>query len=149
LPPGLTVFLVFKAPIDTAVAAAGDVISATVAEPVYTGRQGKDAVVLPGSTVTGRIIRMAYQRNPEPAFLIFVAFDALEANGAVSPFYAKLVFPKTAESEKPPGNRNMMLTGHGLKDWPLGMFGFRAPRDGHLVVRVPFKSKWLTTAPAK
>jgi hypothetical protein len=29
------------------------------------------------------------------------------------------------------------------------MFGFRPPRRGQLVVRVPFKSKWLTTEAAK
>jgi hypothetical protein len=72
----------------------------------------------------------------------------LEANGAVWPFYAKLVAPSLVYGLQQ-RNQAMTLTGHGLKDWPLGMFGFRPPRRGQLVVRVPFKSKWLTTEAAK
>jgi hypothetical protein len=143
LPAGLSVSLAFKAPIDTDVAAAGDAISATVTDPVYTGRKGKDAVVLPGSTVAGRIVLLRRQWSPQALFLIGVAFETLEADGVVSPFYAILIDPPPA-SEKVV-YQSMMLTGHGLKDWPQGIFGF--PPRQHLVVPASFKSKWLTASP--
>jgi hypothetical protein len=143
LPPGLKVSLVFTAPIDTDVAAAGDPVSATVIEPVFTGRKGQDAVVLPGATVTGRIVRMRRQWNPSPVFLISVAFETLESKGALSPFYARLIDPPPASET--PVYQTMTLTGHGLKDWPRGAFGFH-PRD-HLVIPASFKSKWRTTTP--
>jgi hypothetical protein len=139
LPPDLKVSLEFNAPIDTDVAAAGDPISATVADPVMKGLR---IVLHRGATVTGRIVRMRRQRDP-PLFLISIAFDTLEDHGASSPFYAKLIEP-TPATEKVL-YQTMMLTGHGLQDWPQGRFGFR-PRP-HLVIPAPFKSKWLTTAP--
>jgi hypothetical protein len=139
LPPDLKVSLAFNTPIDTEVAAAGDLISATVTEPVMTGLK---IVLHQGATVTGRFVGMRRQRDP-PLFLISIAFDTLENNGASSPFYAKLIDPPPATEKIV--YQTMLLTGHGLKDWPQGRFGFR-PR-AHLVVSALFKSKWLTTAP--
>ena len=131
--------LVFNAPIDTDVAAAGDPISATVTDPVMTGLQ---IVLHQGATVTGRIVRMRRQADP-PLFPISIAFDTLEDHGASSPFYARLIDPAPATEKAL--YQTMTLTGHGLKDWPQGRFGFK-PR-AHLVIPAPFKSKWVTTAP--
>jgi hypothetical protein len=139
LPPDLRVSLMFTAPIDTDVAAAGDPISATVTEPVIAGSR---IALDRGATVTGRIVRMRRQWDP-PLLLISIAFETLEDNGVNSPFYAKLIDPAPAVEKGL--YRNIALTGHGLKDWPEGRFGFK-PR-AHLVVPVPFKSIWLTTAP--
>jgi len=139
LPPDLKVPLMLNAPIDTDVAAAGDPISATVAEPVMTGL---GIVLHRGAMVTGRIVRMRRQRDP-PLLLISIAFETLEDNGASSPFYARLIDPAPATEKGL--YQTMMLTGHGLKDWPQGRFGF-TPR-AHLVIPAPFKSIWLTTAP--
>jgi hypothetical protein len=139
LPPDLKVSLVFNAPIDTDVAAAGDPISATVTEPVMTGLR---IVLHRGATVTGRIVRMRRQRDP-PLFLISVAFDTLEDHGARSPFYARLIDPAPATEKAL--YQTMVLTGHGLKDWPQGRFGFRL--RAHLVIPALFRSKWVTTAP--
>jgi hypothetical protein len=139
LPADLKVSLVFNAPIDTDVAAAGDPISATVTEPVMTGLR---IVLHQGATVTGRIVRMRRQADP-PLFLISIAFDTLEDHGANSPFYARLIDPAPATEKAL--YQTMTLTGHGLKDWPQGRFGFK-PR-AHLVIPAPFKSKWVTTEP--
>jgi hypothetical protein len=139
VPPNLKVSLVFNAPIDTDVAAAGDPISATVDEPVMAGLR---IVLHRGATATGRIVRMRRQWDP-PLFLISVAFETLEDNGASSPFYAKLIHPAPATEKVV--YRTMVLTGHGFKDWPQGQFGF--PPRAHLVIPAPFKSIWLTTTP--
>jgi hypothetical protein len=139
VPRDLKVSLVFNAPIDTDVAAAGDPISATVTEPVMTGLR---MVLRRGATVTGRIVRMRRQWDP-PLFLVSVAFETLEDNGASSPFYARLIAPTPAVEKA--AYQTMALTGHGLKDWPQGNLGF--PPRAHLVIPAPFKSIWLTTAP--
>jgi hypothetical protein len=140
LPPDLKVSLVFNAPIDTDVAAAGDPISATVTEPVMIG----SAIVLHrGATVAGRIVRMRRQWDPS-LFLISLAFETLENNGASSPFYATLIDPEPVKEKAL--YETMPLTGHGLKDWPQGRFGFFSPK-ARLVIPASFKSKWLTTPP--
>jgi hypothetical protein len=140
LPPGLAVSLAFTAPIDPETAAAGDSIAATVTEPVMEGSKVWAPV---GAVVTGRILRMEHQlaameknvRLPK-AFLLIIAFDTLEVNGASSPFYAILVRP--APSRVQSGNPR-------LDAWPHGTFVFPA-RDSRYVVRVPFESHWRTVA---
>jgi len=96
-----------------------------------------------GVIVTGRILRMEHQlvameknvRLPK-AFLLIIASDTLEVNGASSPFYAILVRP--APSRVQTGNPK-------LDAWPHGTFVFPA-RDPRNVVQVPFESHWRTAA---
>jgi hypothetical protein len=136
LPPGLPVSAVFTAAIDSDVAAAGDTISATLTQPVVAGSK----VLAPaGAILTGRIIQMKHQlaaMENDPlvprAFAISVAFDTLEANGVVSPFYATLV----SQTKTQIGNQE-------LKDWPHGTFVFPTGAARY-VVRVPFESRWRT-----
>jgi hypothetical protein len=134
LPPGQEVSLVFTTPIDTDVAAAGDTISAKLTEPVVAGLK----VLAPvGAIVTGRIIGMKHQLAQPKVFVISVAFDTIEANGAASPFYATLISPVRTQDQ--PGNQK-------LKDWPHGTFAFPS-RGARYVVQVPFESHWRTVKP--
>ena len=83
------------------------------------------------------------RESDPPLFPISVAFETLEDNGASAPLYAKLISPTPAVEKVV--YQTMALTGHGLKDWPQGQFGF--PAREHLVIAAPFKSIWLTTEP--
>jgi hypothetical protein len=139
LPPGLPVSVVFTAAIHSDVAAAGDTISATLTQPVVAGSK----VLAPtGAILTGRIIQMKHQlaameNGPHVprAFVISVAFDTLEANGVVSPFYAT-----------PVGQAQTQIGNQKLKDWPHGTFVFPTGASRY-VVPVPFESRWRTVAP--
>jgi hypothetical protein len=139
LPKDLRLSLTLDSDIDSDVAAAGDAISATVALPVITyGR-----AVAAGAKVTGRIVYMGRQHAPKSAYLIAIAFDTLEQKGSASPFYAKLIGPNAALEM--PGE--IKLTGHGIEDWPHGMFGFpAAKRQQRYVVPAGFESRWVTVA---
>jgi hypothetical protein len=142
LPPGLRLSVMFDADIDSDTAAAGDPISATVPLPLWTSGRVVDA----GAKVTGRIVHMEHTHAPQSQFLISVAFDTLVQKGVASPFYAKLIGPSAAIEMGVEGSK---LTGHGLEDWPHGMFGFRTPKGKHrYVVPAGFKSTWVTVAPA-
>jgi hypothetical protein len=144
LQPGIVLSLVFNAPIDSGVAAAGDVISATVIEAYSAETKAVEISHLKDATVSGRIVRVEHWmgRLGEPAyFVISVAFDTLQVNGVVSPFYAKCFGRPKGVSR--PITRG--IAGHGVRDWSGSfMFTTRAP---HFVVEMPFYTKWLTTAP--
>ncbi len=141
LPAGLDMSLAFIAPIDTGTAAAGDVITARITEPVRA-LKSSEVLVPAGAIVTGRIMRMAHQLASPPCFLISVAFDTLEAAGVVLPFYANLNRP--AALEKTLGKWTA-VTGNGLATWPQATFIFLS-RDARLIVPRDYKSKWKTTA---
>ncbi len=142
LPPGLEVTLIFSAPIDSDVAAAGDTISATVTEPVLSGFK---VLVPTGAIVSGRILRMERQQPRSfgtiwrpPRFLVSVAFDTLEVAGVRSPFYARL--------ERPALNEMLNRSQGQSQDLPQGTFAF-VTGGRRYVVRPPFESHWRTTAP--
>jgi hypothetical protein len=135
LEEGLRLQLRLDSDIDTAAAAAGDAVSATV---VLT-------LGLNGAKVSGRIVHVEHRHEPTPAFLIAIAFDTIEQKGVRSPFYARLLGPNVAVEIASQGNK---LTGHGLEDWPHGMFGFNAGRrQERYVVPAGFVSKWVTVTP--
>ncbi len=144
LRPGIALTLALNAPIDSGVAAAGDAISASITEAYFAGTQAVEFPRLKGATVSGRIVRVEHRmarHGDPPYFVISVAFDTLEANGVVSPFYARLFgLPKGVTRPLP-----RKMPGPGNRDWP-GSFRF-TNRNPRLVVEAPFYSKWLTTAP--
>jgi hypothetical protein len=85
---GLTFKLELTTPIDTATAAAGDVVRAKLAGPALG--------IPPEATFTGRIMRMEYiirraDFHTGPYFLIWIVFDRIEAKGVVSSFQARLL----------------------------------------------------------
>lgn len=144
LPPNILLSLVFNVPLDSDLTAAGDAISATIAEAREEGAKDAKFAWLLGGTVSGRITRVEHRK---PTIFVFsVALETLTVKGVVSPFYAKLIhnppfalFPVAEKSTSPPPS------GHERRDWSATfMFDSRASR---YVLRAPFESKWLTTAP--
>jgi hypothetical protein len=46
------------------------------------------------------------------------------------------------------GVEGSKLTGHGMENWPHGMFGFPVPkRQQRYIIPAGFKSTWVTVAP--
>jgi hypothetical protein len=144
LRPGVVVTMVFNDPIDSDVAAAGDEISATIDEAHLPGEEAGDLPPLKGATVRGRIVRVQHwtARQGQPAtFLFAIAFETVEMNGVVSPFYAKLIGQRVRSKVVP----LMRGTFTAMKDWP-GKLIFESPAPRY-VVEAPFYPVWLTTAP--
>jgi hypothetical protein len=144
LAAGILLSLVVDTPFDSDLTAAGDTISATISEAHVEGTKDAELAWLLGATVRGRIARVEH-RLPS-LFAFSVAFETLDVKGVVSPFYAKLIHsppfalsPVAKKSTYPPPS------GHGRRDWSATfMFDSRA---SHYILRAPFESKWLTTAP--
>jgi hypothetical protein len=143
LRPGVVVTMVFNAPIDSDVAAAGDEISATIDEAHLPDEEAGDLPPLKGAVVRGRIVRVQHwtAREKQPAaFLFAIAFETLDVKGVVSPFYAKLL------GQRVRGNVVPLKYGTfpGMRDWPCKLI-FESPAPRY-VVEAPFYSVWLTTA---
>jgi hypothetical protein len=133
LPERIPFELALATPIDTASAAAGDVISARLTGPLL-GPSGK--VLAPtGATATGRIVRMEHQLGARNYFLVSMAFDTLQVAGVELRLYARS-----------DGNGKAMLSRQGHEDWPTGTFLFPGSNPQY-VISAGYKSKWRTTAP--
>jgi hypothetical protein len=150
VPKDLHLHLELDRQIDTRVAAAGDPISATVAETGIVPGDGHlfgeahlERKIDAGSKVSGRIVQMTHAGR---YFFIGVAFDTLEEKGVRRPFYARLVSGPRAVDKALEGNK---LTGHGMANWPHGTFAFRGVTEGQrYVVPAGFQSVWITVDPS-
>jgi hypothetical protein len=87
IPAGLIVPLTFAQSIDTNIAAAGDVVVATVSEPVRDPKSN-DVVIPARSMVRGRILRMEHSLGPPGRFVIAIQLETVEIRGVTSPLYA-------------------------------------------------------------
>jgi hypothetical protein len=88
LPAGLHFTLALTSPIDTATAAAGDTITATLTSPI--GRKHDNVLVPKGATVTGRIVQIV-RLYVARSWAVAVRLEAIENGGAFQPFPARLV----------------------------------------------------------
>jgi hypothetical protein len=90
IPAGLVVPLKLAHAIDTDTAAAGDVVEATVSEPVRDLKSNE--IVIPArSTARGRILRMEHSFDTPRRFVIVIQLETVEIHGIPSPFYAILL----------------------------------------------------------
>jgi hypothetical protein len=141
LPIGLPVTLALEGPIDTATAAAGDPVDAKVVKAVH--RPGSNEELVPaGAIVRGRIRRVEHHLLPSPYFRIVLAFNRVEANGAVSPFVVRSE-PDKELAEKL--NVNLDLRDTGIWYWGVGTFLFPTNKT-QLVIPAGYESKWFTLA---
>ena len=139
LPLGLPVTLSFADPIDSATAAAGDPVSATVVKPVL--RPGSNEVLLPaGAVVRGRIRRVEHYVWPEPYFRIAVAFNRVEVQGAISPFFARHEADATLAQRL---SANVGPRDTGIWFWGVGTF-LMPTKKTEVVIPAGFSSKWFT-----
>jgi hypothetical protein len=148
LRPGIVVTMAFDRALDSERSAAGDEISAIVDEAHLQDGESGDVPPLKGATVRGRIVRVQHwtAREKQPAFFLFaLAFETVERNGVVSPFYAKLIGRRAGGKVKPLERIADPLSLRGMRNWP-GMLDIEDPAQRH-VVEAPFYSVWLTTAP--
>ncbi len=84
---GLPLTLAFADPIDTATAAAGDAVKATVRKPVRMDKSTQ--VLIPaGSVVRGRLVRMQHLLGANPNFVISILLESIDIGGVRMPFYA-------------------------------------------------------------
>jgi hypothetical protein len=142
LPIGLPVTLAFTAPIDTATAAAGDLVQAKVVRPVR--RAGSAATLIPaGATVHGRLTRVERHLLPEPYFLVAMSFNRLDWGGASHRFAARL--EPSAELVRQLGTNVLGRSGGGLRYWGVGVLLFPSGRE-KWVIPAGYQSKWTTLA---
>ena len=87
LPAGIALSLALASPIDTDTAAAGDVFTAKLREPVRTA---KGVLVPAGASVEGRIVRMQHSLTPPQQFTISVMLEKIEVRGVPAPLFARL-----------------------------------------------------------
>ncbi|MDR3703893.1 MAG: hypothetical protein P4L56_29860 [Candidatus Sulfopaludibacter sp.] len=139
LPIGLPVTLSLVDPIDSATAAAGDPVTATVVKPVL--RAGSREVLIPaGAQVRGRIRRVEHYLWPEPYFRIAASFNRVETGGIVSPFFARHEADPQLAKEL---DANVAPRDTGIWFWGVGTFLFPSKKD-HMTVPAGFESKWFT-----
>ncbi len=142
LPAGLPFTLALTAPIDTDVAAAGDIVRTKLRNPVRDARS--KAVLAPaGTVIQGRIVHLEHWIEAPRRFTISIVLEKLEAGGVPQPLYAK-----------PVRHYREMLTS-GSIEIPLppdakspfaAEFAFRTDKDRYLVP-AGLQSDWMTVAP--
>ncbi len=140
LPAWLPVTLALVTPIDTDTAAVGDPIRARVSEPVRPAGS-KEVLVPAGAILKGRITRMEHRLASPGLFLIGMAFDSLEVNGAASP--CRLTLDATHLSR-----RQLELTADLPAPENGAVFPFPSSKP-RIVVPAGYKMIWLTAKPAK
>ncbi len=124
--PQQTLELALLTPIDTATAAAGDVISARLTGPILRPRSSE--VLAPaGSAVTGRIVQVEHRLFPRNYFVVSMAFDRVQIDGKF--FKLRIKSESISVATNP--------------EWPMGTFTFPA-NNSRYVIPAGFKSKWLT-----
>jgi hypothetical protein len=88
LPPGISLTLALTGPLDPAIAAGGDAISAKVTKAVRAPKSN-EILVPAGAIAHGRIVQMQ-RRYSTSQFLIAIHFETLESQGAISPLSVRL-----------------------------------------------------------
>ena len=141
LPIGLPVTLALATAIDTATAAAGDLVEAKVVQPV---RRAGGAVLIPaGSTVHGRLTRVEHHLLPEPYFLVAMSFNRLDTGGASQRFSARSEPNEDLVARL--GANPGVQGGGGFRYWGVGVFLFPTAKERWLIP-AGFQTKWFTLA---
>ena len=131
LPAGITLSLALAAPIDTDTAAAGDVFTAKLREPVRTS---KGVLVPAGASVEGRIVRMQHSLTPPQQFTISVMLEKIEVHGVATPLFARLGFEA--------GSTGISLPPLGQSPL-IGALVFTTNGSRH-TVRAGYQMNWIT-----
>jgi hypothetical protein len=93
LPPGLTVRMKLKSPIDSKAAVVGDALEATIVDDI--GSHG-DVLVPRGAVLTGRIRRLEKRDDGTQYFIVGIEFDDIDFPGHHARFFGAL---KSANAE--------------------------------------------------
>jgi len=134
LPPGLAISLALESAIDTATAAAGDPISARIANPVVDSAK---RVLMPAGTVLhGRITQMEHHVEGENYFIIGVSFDEVS-----------MILDSRSQMQGPrlQTGRRVVTTESKSGFHGGGVFLFPA-RQSQFIVPRGYTSLWITIA---
>jgi len=146
IPPDLPFKLVFTQPIDAAVAAAGDRITAKITKAI---RDASSQVLVPeGTIVTARIVKIQHYYGPPSSLKIGVKLETLTMGGSPRPFAASLT-SFSPRFQKNPGllSRRVELGSlDTMDDRTVGQFEFRDVKPNY-VVSGGLESTWVTAAP--
>ncbi len=126
--------LALATPIDTATAAVGDVMTATLLETV----EGPANAIAPvGATLTGRIMRMEHQVRSPRSFLIWLKFDTIEVNGVVWSIHARLARCEDSRLQESCSVATM-------SDQPRDRAFLFQTKSPNILIPAGYKSRWLT-----
>jgi hypothetical protein len=130
LPADVPFKLELTARIDTSTAAAGDVVTARLAEPLRRPRF-REVLMPAAAKFIGRVMRLEHHLDRGNLyFLIWLVFDAVEVNGVVSSFRARY------------DCKNCLIGYIGGQEWE---HAFIFPTQAaNIVVPAGFISTWLT-----
>jgi hypothetical protein len=138
---GLELMLKLAAPIDTDTAAAGDIVSATIARPVLNPKS-KEVVAPAGVRVRGRIVTARHYLRDQRGFEIVLEFDRYEMNGVTAPFAAILLIADTRIGGAPISLRPIYPAGLS----PGGVMNLHTKSE-RVVLPAGTELKWMTMTP--
>ncbi len=145
LPEGLSLSLALTAKIDTATAAAGDVVAARVTHAVRDPKT-RATLIPAGAIARGRIARMRHRVGGPDDFIILIAFDALEANGTALPLFVKLDSIEQFERVRTTMAVGRMRSAYvrGPETWGALIFPVMGNK---YIVPAGYESTWRTVGP--
>jgi hypothetical protein len=147
LPAGLPISLELVAPIDTDVAAAGDIVMQKVRKPVRT-KGSKEVLIPAGAMVRCRIVKMQHWMMPPNRFDIAIRLETWEAGGVSAPLYAE------PDRSEPAAEAGMRKRGVPINLPPAGQpptirtYVFVTDAKRHVIPR-GLESKWITASAPK
>jgi hypothetical protein len=133
-------------PIDTASAAAGDIVTARLADTILGPSPKMSAPA--GAILTGRIMSMEHHLhrrgvfNAGASFLIWIDFDTIEANGVASSIRARLICGHSLN-----GGHGCMSATMSDQKWNRALIFESGSNDTNIVVPAGYEATWLTGDP--
>jgi hypothetical protein len=144
LPAGIQLTLRLSAEIDSDVAAAGDLVAATVTQPARDPKS-KEILIPAGAVAHGRISRMEHRILPSPSLTIGIAWHSIEIGG-VSSSVAANPAPRLVESASPDQVIGVHLHGRPMPVGPPDALFLPTDAKRYLI-RSGSESRWVTLAP--
>jgi hypothetical protein len=146
LPPGLPILLALAEPINTDIAAAGDVVLERVRKAVRAN--GSKEVLIPaGTTVRGRIVRMQHRIEPPPQFTISIQLETWESGGVSVPIFAKPDHSAIAFAPSAPTEGVPIYLPAAANSLRVRTYAITTARARYVLSR-GFQSNWISMAPS-
>ncbi len=138
IPAGLRFSMVLSPPIDTNTAAAGDLFTGTLAEPLK-GAKSK-VLAAKGSLVEGRIVRLETLQRPPQVFLVLRP-RSVEIKGVKTPLAAALDWQSAVLANRDALRKRVQFYLPKQGEERTGLFRFLGD---HVVTPKGFRTEWRT-----
>jgi hypothetical protein len=137
LPPGLRVAIRLEEPINTATAAAGDMVTGVLARDIRDAK--RMVLVKAGERVRGRVLRMQYYAVGRPAWMIAIRFERIERGDAELPLTLKAMDDGIRQAA---GYSGLQKEAGAIAARPegAGLYVIRGP--GEVVLGKRFEMEW-------